>query len=53
MVAEVIAEERLNVKFQRLGLMAFAKGYGTHDDVKAGNSLGCEDIVSAVRGLLA
>ena len=53
MVAEVIAEERLDVKFNRMGLKEFAKGYGTHDEVKLSNDLGKENIINTVRGLLA
>ena len=47
-VAEVIAEKNLNVKFKRMGLTNFAKGYGTYEDVKKANYLSVDDIVSAV-----
>lgn len=51
-VAETIAEEGLGARFQRMGLRDFANGYGTHDEVKAENGLGLEDIISTVRGML-
>lgn len=53
-VAEVIAEENINVKFKRVGLPdSFAKGYGTHEEVKALNGIGVESIYEAVKNSIA
>lgn len=51
-VAEIIAEERLNIKFARLGLTDFAHGYGTHDEMKAVNGLSSEHMCSKVMSIL-
>lgn len=52
-VAEVIAEENLAVAFKRFGLSdQFAKGYGTHDEVKKINGLDRENIIAAVKAIL-
>ena len=51
-VAEVIAEENMDVKFRRMGLKDFARGYGTHDAVKALNSMGVQDIMQCAREIL-
>lgn len=51
-VAEVIAEENLQVKFKRVGLPdTFAKGYGTHTEVKEMNGLGTQDIYEACKAM--
>lgn len=52
MVAEVLAEECLGAQFRRLGLLDFARGYGTHDELKESNGLGQADIINAVKGML-
>ena len=44
-VAEVIAEKWLNVKFTRMGLKGFVEGYGSVDDVKNQNGIGKNQIV--------
>jgi len=52
-VAEVLAEENLSVKFQRIGIKdSFVEGYGSHDEVKIMNGLGVDDIFQVVWGLL-
>lgn len=44
--AEVIAEKELRVELVRMGLHgAFAKGHGTHTELKRLNGLGVEDMV--------
>ena len=49
-VAEVIAEKRLDVKFEKKGFMGFAEWYGSYADVKKQNGLGLTDILGmAVR----
>ena len=50
-VAEVIAEYGKGVKFKRMGLRNFSKGYGTYAEVKLANALGKEQIELAIRGL--
>ena len=52
MVAEVLAEEELYVKFHRMGLTDFAKGYGTHYELKEGNGISQSDIYRGVQGLM-
>lgn len=45
-LSEVIVDEKLNVALKKLGLPdAFAKGYGTYEDIKNVNGLGINDIV--------
>lgn len=52
-VAEVLAEENLQTKFQRIGIKdTFVKGYGTHEQVKAMNGLSEKDIYRTVMDLL-
>lgn len=49
-VAEVIAEENIDVKFVRIGFKdCFVKGYGTHEEVMALNGIGKEDIYQAAK----
>ena len=43
-VAEVIAEYGKGVKFRRLGLTGFSKGYGNHEEVKTANGVGRKQI---------
>lgn len=51
-VADILAEDRLDVPFDRMGLTGFAKGYGKLDEMRAYNGLGIEDIVRRVEALL-
>lgn len=51
-VAETIAEEGLGARFQRIGLHDFAKGYGTHDEVKEDNGISRSDIHRVVQKLI-
>lgn len=51
-VAEVVAEKNLNVKFKRMGLKDFAKGYGSYQEVKETNGLGIDNIIKEVKSLL-
>ena len=51
MVAEVIAERRLDVNFARMGLKDFAKGYGSYDEVKERNWGGREKIILTTKKL--
>lgn len=50
-VAEVIAEYGKVVRFKRVGLQEFSKGYGSYNEVKHGNGIGIEQIYSAAAGL--
>lgn len=43
-VSEVIAEYGKGIKFERLGLDGFSKGYGTHEEVKIANGVGRSQI---------
>ena len=52
MVAEVLAEEGIAIKFRRIGLTDFAHGYGKHDEVKEENGIGFAAIQSLVQQLL-
>ena len=52
MTAEVIAEQGISIKFTRLGLMDFARGYGTHDEMKDINSLSSNVICSRAISML-
>ena len=51
-VAEVIAERRLGVKFKRMGLMGFAEGYGSHEYLKEYNGLDKKSIMRTVKKIL-
>ena len=51
-VAEIIAEKNLNVKFKRMGLTNFAKGYGSYEELKEANGLGCKNIADKVQEIL-
>lgn len=51
-VAGVIAESGRGVKFKRLGLEGFSKGYGTYEQVKKRNGIGIEQICKEVRTLV-
>ncbi len=48
-VAEVIAEYGRPVKFKRIGLQGFSKGYGTYAQVKENNGIGIHQICRAVK----
>jgi len=54
-VAEVLLEERLGgIGYSRMGLRnTFARGYGTHQEMKEMNGLGVGQIASAVKKLVA
>ncbi len=43
-VSEAIAEYGKGIKFERLGLDGFSKGYGTHEEVKKANGVGRSQI---------
>ena len=51
-VAEVIAESGVGIRFRRIGLTAFSKGYGTYEEVKRENNIGLDDICQTVREVL-
>lgn len=48
-VAEVIAEYGKSIKFKRLGLENFSKGYGTYNDVKLSNRIGQRDMCEKIK----
>lgn len=48
-VSEVIAESGKGVKFKRLGLSGFSKGYGTYGQVKEMNGIGVSQIIAAAQ----
>ncbi len=48
-VAEIIAEKRLDVKLMMMGLKGFADGYGNVEEIKARNGLGIADIIARAR----
>lgn len=50
-VAEVVAEYGKEVKFSRLGLNDFSKGYGTYVQVKEMNGIGIDQICNIVRAM--
>lgn len=52
MTAEAIAEQEIGIKFARLGLMDFAHGYGTHDEMKEVNDISSEVVCSKVISML-
>lgn len=47
-VAEVVAESGKGIKFKRIGLKGFSKGYGTYEQVKEANGVGIKEICSQV-----
>ncbi len=47
-VSEVIAEYGKGIKFERLGLHSFSKGYGSHEEVKIANGVGRTQIREAI-----
>lgn len=51
-VAEVIAEYGKEVKYKRIGLEGFSKGYGNYQQVKDNNQIGKNDILTQIRLLL-
>lgn len=52
-VAEVIAESGMATKFKRVGLIeSFAKGYGTHEQVKNLNHIGVDSIYERAKEIL-
>ena len=51
-VADVVAEKKLNVTFKRMGLLGFAKGYGNYEDMKAMNGIGVSDIAGTALRLV-
>lgn len=50
--AEVIAEYGRQVKFKRVGLTDFSKGYGSYEEVKNANGVGISNIIEAVDKML-
>ena len=52
-VSEIVAQHGLGIKVGRIGLPdAFAKGYGTHDDVRRQNGLDADGIVERIQSIL-
>lgn len=51
-VAEVVAEYRKGVKFARIGLKEFSKGYGGYSQVKENNAIGISAIKSSIRSMI-
>ncbi len=51
-VAEVIAEYGKGVRFRRLGLNDFSKGYGTYVQVREVNGIGVEHICAETKSLV-
>lgn len=52
-IAEVIAENQLNTRFQRVGLSdCFARGYGTQKDVRKMNKLDAESLQKIIAELV-
>ena len=51
-VAEVVAEYGEKVKFRRIGLIEFSKGYGNYLQVKAANGIGSDTIGEMIMQLL-
>lgn len=51
-VAEVIAEYGKNVKFKRMGLQRFAKGYGCYQEMKSNNGIDQNNILNCIMQLL-
>ena len=51
-VAEVFAEYGKEVRFRRLGLNDFSKGYGTYEEVKHYNRIGKNDIYNHVKEMV-
>lgn len=51
-VAEVIAEYGMAVKFERIGLKSFSKGYGNYGQIKAVNGIGSSFLEDVVRKFL-
>ena len=49
-IADIIATKNLSAKLTKIGLAdAFAKGYGTHDEVLAANGLSTKDIAQKIK----
>ena len=46
-LSEVIVDEKLPVRLKKVALKTFAKGYGSHEDIKLANHLGVQDIINA------
>lgn len=51
-VAEMVAEYGKSIKFKRLGLENFSKGYGTYDEVKLSNRIGQRDICKQIKDII-
>ena len=51
-VAEVIAESGKGIKFKRIGLRDFSKGYGTYEQVRMVNGTGMDMIIKTVKDML-
>ena len=52
-VAEIIAERRLDVKFARIGLQEFSSGYGSYEDMKVMNGIGHDEILNRVNDIMS
>lgn len=53
-VAEVIAEYGKSVRFKRIGLNGFSEGYGSYEQIKEVNGIGCiqiQNIIHAMKGI--
>ncbi len=50
-ISEVIASNGLSVKLGKVGLNGFVEGYGKHDELKAYNGIGVDDIVASAMKL--
>lgn len=48
-VAEVIAEYGKEIKFKRIGLYDFSKGYGNYQQIKNGNGIGIGQIIETIK----
>ena len=51
-VAEEIAESGKGIKFKRIGLRDFSKGYGTYEQVRMVNGTGMDMIIKTVKDML-
>lgn len=51
-VAEVIAENGRGIKFRRIGLRDFSKGYGTYQQVRMINGIGIDMMIKAVKDMV-
>lgn len=52
-VAEVLAESGMAVRFARVGLSGFVKGYGTYEEIKRENGLGVDEICRKAKQMMS